>query len=177
MEDKKIIYLSPSTQDKNIGVGNYGTEEYRMNLLADALEKKLETSGKYIVYRNNEGMDLSEIIAQSNRIMPDAHIALHSNAANGKATGPETYISEAGGNSQRLAEDIYAQLLKIYYNPSAGRGVKVNNELREIREVNAPSTLIEFAFHDNPEDAKWIIGNTEKISQAIFLGIEDFFKN
>jgi len=32
------VYLSPSVQQWNVGWGNYGTEEYRMNLVADVVE-------------------------------------------------------------------------------------------------------------------------------------------
>ena len=39
-----IIYLSPSTQDWNHFV-NGGTEEYYMNLIADAMEPYLLSSG------------------------------------------------------------------------------------------------------------------------------------
>jgi N-acetylmuramoyl-L-alanine amidase len=176
VEDKKIIYLSPSTQEKNKGIGNYGTEEYRMNILTDALEKMLEMSGKYIVYRNNELMNMDEIIAQSNRVMPDIHIAIHSNAANTKASGPEVYISRPGGRSEDLANDIYSELLKVYYNPSLGRGIKVDNELKEIREVEAPSVLVEVGFHDNANDANWIMNNNWKIAKSLYNGIDKYFQ-
>ena len=33
------VYLSPSTKDKSFGINNFGTEEFRMNQIADALEK------------------------------------------------------------------------------------------------------------------------------------------
>ena len=35
------VYLSPSVQENNIGIGNYGTEEKRMNEIADIVEDKL----------------------------------------------------------------------------------------------------------------------------------------
>ena len=31
----KSIYLSPSTQENNVGAGSYGTEEQRMNQIMD----------------------------------------------------------------------------------------------------------------------------------------------
>lgn len=39
------IYLSPSTQKGNIGVGEYGTEEERMNQVADYTERTLKQHG------------------------------------------------------------------------------------------------------------------------------------
>ena len=31
----KVVFLSPSTQEFNVGYGNFGTEEYRMNRIGD----------------------------------------------------------------------------------------------------------------------------------------------
>ena len=81
------IYLSPSTQDKSIGVGEYGTEEYRMNMVADVVEKILLQSEDYVVYRNRKGMQRGDIIKESNTLNVDIHIAIHSNY--GGANGPE----------------------------------------------------------------------------------------
>ncbi len=39
------VYLSPSTQENNIGIGGYGTEEKRMNQVADVVERLLKSSG------------------------------------------------------------------------------------------------------------------------------------
>ncbi len=173
--EKKRIYLSPSTQENNVGVDDYGTEEYRMNLIADNLEKLLEDSGKYIVYRNNEKMDISEIVAESNKLNPDIHVAIHSNAGNTVATGPEVFIAKEDGKSEILADALYDNIMKIYYDQSKGRGVKIDNELRELRETNAPSSLIEIAFHDNIKDADWIVSNTDEIALALKKGIDEYF--
>ncbi|MNI56487.1 hypothetical protein D3C81_2050440 [compost metagenome] len=58
-----------------------------------------------------------------------------------------------------------------------GRGIKVNDGLVEIRETTSVSTLLEVAFHDNQEDATWIINNIDNIADAIFIGIEKYFEN
>ena len=41
-EETKVVkvYISPSSQHDNVGVGNYGTEEMRMNQVADRVEKE-----------------------------------------------------------------------------------------------------------------------------------------
>ena len=56
------VYLSPSTQDKSFGVGNFGTEEFRMNQITDAIETYLLQTGEFAVYRNVNGMTINEII-------------------------------------------------------------------------------------------------------------------
>ncbi len=74
-----IIYLSPSTQEKNLYV-NGGTEEEWMNRLADAMVPYLVSSG--IQYdRNTPQMTAGSSITASNRGRYDLHLALHSNAA------------------------------------------------------------------------------------------------
>ena len=74
-----IIYLSPSTQEKNDYV-NGGTEEQYMNLLADKMVPYLEASGIHYV-RNTPEMTAASSIAASNAGNYDLHLALHSNAA------------------------------------------------------------------------------------------------
>ena len=72
------IFLSPSSQEFN-PYTNGGNEEYYMNLLADAMEPYLRSSGiRYV--RNNPNHSLQEIVAESNAGNYDAHLALHSNA-------------------------------------------------------------------------------------------------
>jgi hypothetical protein len=46
------IYIAPSNQEHNIGVGNYGTEEERMNQLADKLIDGLHELKDVEVFRN-----------------------------------------------------------------------------------------------------------------------------
>lgn len=63
----KIVYLSPSTQERNIGYGNYSTEEKRMNGVADVVQEILVEHGikVYIMFpirnhqyhRNNQQVD------------------------------------------------------------------------------------------------------------------------
>lgn len=74
-----VVYLSPSVQSWNVGYGNYGTEEQRMNLIADVVQYDLERHGVQIV-RNNPEQSLREIVAESNAVGPDIHVAIHSNA-------------------------------------------------------------------------------------------------
>ncbi len=170
------IYISPSTQEKNIGFGDYGTEEFRMNQIANKLEELLIKNG-YEVYRNSPEMTVQDIVDDSNKVMPDIHIALHSNASiNGEAMGIEIFASRENSSSDKLARLIYDELQNIYYDKDFGRGIKYTNELKEVREVLAPVVLIEMGFHDNPQDSKWILDNEDNIANAIFSAIEKYFE-
>ena len=50
------IFLSPSVQEYNPYVNGLGSEEYYMNLIADAMEPYLEASG--ITYERNGSLTL-----------------------------------------------------------------------------------------------------------------------
>ena len=174
-----VVYLSPSVQNWNVGYGTYGTEEERMNLIADVVEYDLDRHGVEVV-RNTPDQTLQQIVAQSNQVRPDAHVAIHSNAsANGTARGPEVYVHKFNSNAQILANDIYAQLLAIA--PTDGFGVKEGytafngRGYYELRRTSAPAVLVEVAFHDNPADADYIINNIYELGVAITRGILEYF--
>lgn len=177
-EAKKLkVYISPSTQENNIGIGNYGTEEMRMNQLADIVCPLLEYNG-FEVRRNRPEMTLSQVIADSDAWKPDIHVAIHSNAANGKTRGCEVWgylITGKVTNSQRLSEAIYKELSAI--TPTADRGVKngVPQRYAEIVTVKATSCIVEIGFHDNLEDALWIMNNMPAIADAIVKGVCNYF--
>ena len=46
----------------------------------------------------------------------------------------------------------------------------------EVRRVRAPSVFIELAFHDNLEDANWIIDNLGAIARNIVLSLTEYFQ-
>ena len=173
------VYLSPSLHEWNVGYGNYGTEEERMNQIADVVDYELKRFGLNVV-RNSPSQSLQEVVAESNAVNPKVHVAIHSNAsANGTARGPEVYTHRFGGDGERLARDIYTNLEEI--SPVDGFGVKEGytafngKGYYELRRTRAPAVLIEVAFHDNPQDAQFIMDNIYEIGVAIAKGILEYF--
>lgn len=173
------VYLNPSVQDWNVGIGKYGTEEENMQVIGAKVEELLRYNG-FQVKRNKPTMTLEQTVKDSNAFKPDAHVAIHSNAGGGR--GCEAYAwFEADGKGgykkdtpgRRLAQAIYDEVTKI--TPTADRGVKNGNHLYEIKHTVAPAALVEIAFHDNPQDAAWITSNIEPIGKAIAQGICDYF--
>ena len=176
----KAIYLSPSKQENNIGVGDYGTEEHRCNLIADIMEAELKRNG-VTVYRNDPDMSLAEIVADSNKYDINLHFALHSNAYLGKSRGCEVFCWEkgTGAEGEKLANEIYLLLSAI--TPTSDRGVKqaknyygTGKHIYEIANTKAIAALAEIGFHDNSEDAAWIINNMELIAITIVKGILNY---
>jgi N-acetylmuramoyl-L-alanine amidase len=174
----KKIYLSPSTQENNVGAGNYGTEEKRCNQIADVVEYVLEEHGVG-VYRNKPTMTLTQVVADANKTDADVEFAIHTNAWNKKARGCEVFCHRKGGEGEKLANAVYRQVSGI--TPTPDRGVKEGynfyngKPMYEPCYTKMPAALIEIDFHDNPDSAKWIIENIEEIGIAIAIGILNYF--
>lgn len=171
-----IIYLSPSTQESNLYV-NGGTEEYYMNLIADAMIPYLNASGiRYT--RNTPQMTAASSIRASNAGNYDLHLALHSNAAPesryGQVRGTDVYYAPNSTKGRRAAEIIANNLKTIYPIPSLVRAISTTR-LGEVTRTKAPAVLIEFAYHDNVNDANWIKNNIDKIAQNVVYSLTEYF--
>lgn len=164
------MYISPSVQENNIGAGSYGTEEKMMQLIGDIVVQLLQYNHQE-VYRNKASMTLAQAVADSNSKNVDIHFAIHSNAGGGKARGSEIfYLSEKG---KKLALAVYKYIEPL--TPTSDRGVKKHEHLYELNKTDAVAALIEVAFHDNPEDAAFIMNNIQQIGEGIAHGICDYF--
>lgn len=170
------VFLSPSTQEWNPYI-NGGNEQLQMNLIADAMEPYLRSSG--ITYsRNDPDRDVRGAIADSNSNYYDVHLALHSNAGGGefagKLSGIDIYYSPYSSQSEKLATVISNNLKNIYPNPS-----KVNilptTSLGEVTQTRAVAVLAELGYHDNINDAEWIKANTQSIARNLVESLCDYF--
>ena len=171
-----IIYLSPSTQEKNYYVSG-GTEEQYMNLLADKMIPYLDASGiRYT--RNTPSMTAASSIAASNAGNYDFHLALHSNAAPegryGTARGIIAFYYPGSVQGQRAAEIFANNLRAIYPLPSKVRA-QATTSIGEVRRVRAPAVLLELGFHDNTDDAAWIKNNLDEIARVLVLALTEYF--
>lgn len=171
-----IIYLSPSTQEYNEYVSG-GTEEQYMNLIADAMVPYLRSSGIRFS-RNTPDMTAASSIRASNAGNYDLHLALHSNAAPpanaGNVRGADVYYYPTSVQGKRAADIIAHNLKYIYPLPELVKTIPTTT-LGEVRSTRAPSVLIEFAYHDNPEDAAWIKNNIADIARNVVLSLTEFF--
>ena len=170
------IYLSPSTQEYNVtALGN--SEEYYMNLIADAMMPYLRSSGIQVI-RNTPQMTAGSSITQSNNSNVDLHVALHSNASPesiaGQLTGTDVYYAPSSSESKRFADLVVQNIKKIYYQPDKVQ-TRPTDFLGEVLRTRAPSALIEFAYHDNLTDMQWIANNIGPIAQSVVLSMTEFF--
>ena len=167
------IYLSPSTQQGNIGIAPFTNEEREMNKIVDILVPLLIKDGRFIVKRNGPSMDdVYSIATDSNNFKADIHVAIHSNAGGGKGT--EVFAFGPNTDSERLCKALYNQIAPL--SPGADRGVKYNPKLIEVgNSVNATSAYIELGFHDNTTDAAWLANSQQSIANALYKGICDYY--
>lgn len=163
------VYLSPSTQEANIGKGDYGSEEKRMNEITDYLEDML-IKHNITVYRNKPTMKYYQCTAESNNLKPDIHVAIHSDAGGGK--GCTAYTSGSAGG-RKLANFLYQEVSSI--SPSEDRGVRLTKDLNEVVKTDAVACLIEVSYHDNFDEAAWILKNIKAIALALAKGILAYF--
>lgn len=173
------IYLSPSTQEYNPYITGNGSEEYFMNLIADAMEPYLLASGIQFD-RNSPDMTAASSIAQANRGQYDFYLALHSNASGdgsseGGARGIIAFYYPTSTNGQRGAEIIADNLKDIYPLPNQVT-TRATTALGEVRQPRFPSVLVEMGYHDNLADARWIESNIEIIARNLVQSMTEYFE-
>lgn len=154
-----------------------GSEEYYMNLIADAMIPYLQSSG--IQYtRNTKDMTAASSIVQSNSGNYELHLAIHSNAAPegayGTYRGIDVYYSP-GSPLGKAAAEIFARNLKsIYPIPSDVRALATTT-IGEVTDTRAPAVFLELGYHDNTEDAAWIKANINTIAANLVLSLTEYF--
>lgn len=172
-----IIYLSPSTQEYNEYVNGLGNEEEWMNRLADAMEPMLFASG--IQYtRNTPDMTAASSIRASNAGNYNLHLALHTNASGedqaGQNRGIITFYFPGSARGMRAAQFLADGLKAIYPLPNLVR-TEPTTTIGEVRRVRAPAVLLELGFHDNPDDAQWIVTHIDAMAESIVLSLTEYF--
>ncbi|MBQ8568125.1 MAG: N-acetylmuramoyl-L-alanine amidase [Oscillospiraceae bacterium] len=170
------VFLSPSTQEWNKYV-NGGNEQQYMNLVADAMEPYLRSSG-IVFSRNDPDRNVSGAIADSNAGSYDVHLALHSNAGGGQyagvSRGIEIYYSPFSEFSRRLAVIIANNMKAIYPLPEKAVTIATTS-LGEVTQTRSVSVLCELGFHDNYQDAEWIKANIENMARVLVQSLCDYF--
>ncbi|MDO4588015.1 MAG: N-acetylmuramoyl-L-alanine amidase [Planctomycetia bacterium] len=173
--DSVSVFLSPSNQIRNIGYGDFTSEKARMNEICDVIEPILKQQG-VVIYRNDPEKSLRDYVKEANEKQVDLYFAIHSNAFNQKARGTEAFCFKFGGEGERFAKRINDALMTIYDGPN--RGVKESHShfgagkpLYETANPEAPAVLVEIAFHDQKDDAKWMLDNKELIGKKLAAAI------
>ena len=101
-------------------------------------------------------------------------ITLHVNSyVTGSANGIEVYVA----NQNSISYDFGSALLQglISSTNLYNRGMKLNPELRVLKNATMPATLLEMGFISNSEDAALLSESPELFAKGIYNGILDYF--
>lgn len=168
------IYLNPSNSQATFLGG--GTEEYYMNLIADAMVPLLRANGIEF-RRSNPGTSVHEAILEANEDNYDLFLGIRTKTTpdetTGTVTGPDVAYFAFDPRSQMFAEFIAHQLKAIYPFPEFVLTVP-NRTLMELQYSDAVAALAVLGYRDNMLDAKWIQDNITAIGQALAYGVLDY---
>lgn len=165
------VYVSPSDQSANAyAVGNT-TEKVQCQKISTDLVAALKRCK--IDAKDNHTGNMGARVAESNAFGADLHLPIHTNAFNTKVQGTRIFVYDLAGNGYKAAQCIMKHLAPI--TPGSSDGITEQKDLYEIKNADAPTVYIEVAFHDNQEEAKWIIEHTTEIAEAICKGICEYY--
>lgn len=170
--NKIKIAVSPSDQYGNRYAYGDTNEGYQMHRVAEKLVEHLLRCGIDVVYLI--GGYLSDRVGKANMEHVDGYIALHSNAFNGSVQGIRVHCYPSG-KSRKFGKCIMAALDAVYDGFTESKIVETD-QLYELKYPFAPAVLPEIGFHDNPDDAQWIVNHVDQIADALAKGICEYFK-
>ena len=165
----KKIYISPSSQTANTyAVGNTN-EAVQCRKIAVKVVEALKRCGFEAKTNVTEGKTMYDRVKESNSWGADAHIPIHTNACNGKVAGFRGFYYSASGEGYKLVSAIMDAVAPITVGTSDGLSRQA--DLYEVKYSTAPCAYLELGFHDNKEEAQYIIDHTEDLAEAICKGI------
>lgn len=181
------IYLSPSTQIKNVYYDKIHTEEQVMNTITDKIEQLL-TQFNVVVFRGHRELPTTERVLIANQLEVDYYLAVHSNAGGGK--GCEVFYQVGPNHEAHVnikSKDYASKLNRDFSNITilntndGDRGIKFKkfsdgrDYNHELRTLMVPGNLIEVEFHDTKVGCQWILDNVNTIALTIAESIVNIF--
>ncbi len=155
-----------------------GNVIYKESVLALDITKKLgvllEKNGIEISYTRTTDTypTLSQRADQANAEGVDYFVCIHLNSASAaSAQGIETLIYGTGGEAEKLAKSVQAQL--IADTGATNRGIKERPGLYVLKNTDMPAILIETGFISNSTEANKLASDTyqQTVAEAIAKGI------
>jgi N-acetylmuramoyl-L-alanine amidase len=175
------VYLSPSLQEHNVGVLNYGNEMERMHQIAAYASQFLKLFGFSVkiaprsLAKLNEPQDYYAAIKASNDWKADVHVCLHSNTV----PGTIGFYHNGDDDDRKLAQCLARRIAPISPGKDA-LAVRPDTSIyasgfAELRLTLAPACLIELFSHTNPAEVKHAISHRATYGLAIAWGVCDYF--
>ena len=162
------IYVSPSSQPANTYAAGNTNEQAQCRRIALATVEALKRCGFDAMTNVKDGITMYDRVRESNAWGADLHLPEHTNAFNKKLKGTRMFCSSLTGEGGKACKAILDELKPVV--PGESDGVQVA-DFYEITATKAPCAYVEAAFHDNAEQAKWIIDHVVDIAEAVCRGV------
>lgn len=121
---------------------------------------------------------LSAKVEEVNAWRPDIALELHFNAVapsdGGEARGAETLYFPGSEKGKALAERIQRALVSVCN--LRDRGVKPREDLYFLAKTACPAVIVEPLFISSRKDTRILLARRDDIVMAIFIGIQDYFR-
>lgn len=163
------VFISASDQKSNTYAYGNTNEAEQCSQIAHLLDDFLSKNGVECIVGTG---DMYNRVSQSNSENPNVHIAIHTNAFNGKVMGTRVFYYDRE-ESYSFARAIYDSLAPVTIGDSDN--ICQDQELYEMRATLAPAVYCECEFHDSLTGAKFIIDNKREIAESIGRGILKVF--
>lgn len=193
-ETKRIVYLDAGHGGIDGGaVGIDGTRESEINLLITKKLQQILIDNGYTVYLTRDGdydlasssnttnrksEDIRKRVSLINQSKADIYVSIHTNSfSNATIHGAQTFYKSGNNLSETLAKDIQKSLIDNLKNTS--REAKTIENKYLIDNTTVPGCIVEVGFITNPEELALLKTSEyqEKIANAIYLGIYEYFKS
>ena len=167
------VFLGVGHGGSDPGAVASGFKEKDLNLVtALACQAELIRHGVSVLMERtgDVGVKSSLAISMCNDFAPDLAVDIHHNAGGGD--GAEVFHHHLGGNSKKVAGNILDEIVKIGQN-SRGLKTKLNSSGKDyfyfIRDIVAPSVIVECAFLDNAKDVQIVDTAAEQKAMGVAI--------
>lgn len=168
------IYLSPENRPKPHGkyTGFVGVYEHDVCCEIAEYERQALVRCGFEVTVADKGKTMQQRCNEANEGCYDFYQTIHTNAGGG--TGATClYCGTQKSQSYKANMIVYNQLTKLY--PSK-RGIVNGTLYYENRNTKMVSAYPELAFHDNKQDAKFIVENKKELGEALCKAVCEYFE-
>ena len=164
------VFLSPSDQLGNTYAYGGTNEAVVCQQISNMLEDKLNQYGVIV----DSDPNMYNAVDRSNKIRPDLHLAIHTNASPMHSVrGVRVFYYSGSEYGKAYAEKFFRALSGLYEGSHA---LKEYSSLYELRKTVSPAVYLELDFHDTVNGAKWLIDNKKQIANTLFDVIAEIFQ-
>ncbi len=167
------VYLSAGHGGGDPGAVGNGLKEKDLNLsITLACRDVLEWHGVSVKMSRTTDKEVTwqQEVNECNAYGPDLAVNIHNNAGGGD--GAEVFHHYGGGKGKTLANNILAEVVAIGQNSRGAKTKRTSSGADYyyfIREISAPSVIVECAFIDHAQDIKILDTAAEQKAMGVAI--------